>query len=157
MLYVPYQGSDRCLHPLPLLPLPWCFALTPHQSTFSLSYWENDVASITLMLILQSFSPASPCFVYLTKCHAMPYQTTKRTLVTFLTCCQRWCLLLLQPACGHFPIPGAIPYHAIPYQEPQSLSVILSSMPLPSSLASLLGTKLVYCPFYLLHKTKLIL
>ena len=70
MLYVPYQGSDRCLHPLPLLPLPQCFALMPHQSTFSLSYWENDVASITLMLILQSFSPASPCFVY-----QVPYYT----------------------------------------------------------------------------------
>ena len=157
MLYVPYQGSDRCLHPLPLLPLPlWpCFAIRSHQSTFSLSYWENDVASITLMLILQSFSPASPCFVYLTKCHAMPYQTTKRTLVTFLTCCQRWCLLLLQPACGHFPIYSRS--HTIPYQELQLLSIILSSMPLPSSLASLLETMLVYCPFYPLHKTKLIL
>ena len=76
MLYVPYQGSDRCLHPLPLLPLPHCFAIRSHQSTFSLSYWENDVACITLMLILQSFSPASPCFVYLTKCHAIPNHKT---------------------------------------------------------------------------------
>ena len=155
MLYVPYQGSDRCLHLLPLLPLPWCFALTPHQSTFSLSYWENDVAFITLSIILQSFSPASPFFVYLTKCHAIPNH--KRRIIPF-TCCYRWCFLLLQAACGHFPIPGsAIPYHTIPYQELQLLSIILSSMPLPSSLASLLETMLVYCPFYPLHKTKLIL
>ena len=152
MLYVPYQGSDRCLHPLPLLLLPQCFALRSHQSTFSLSYWENDVASITLMLILQAFSPASPCFLYLTKCHAIPNHKGR---IIPLTCCQRWCLLLLQPACGHFPIPGAIPYHAIPYQELQLLSIILSSMLLPSSLASLLGTMLVYCPFYPLHKTKI--
>ena len=110
--------------------------------------------SITLMLILQSFSPASPCFVYLTKCHAIPNHKGR---IIPLACCQRWCLLLLQSACGHFPIPGAIPYHAIPYQELQLLSIILSSMLLPSSLASLLGTMLVYCPFYPLHKTKSIL
>ena len=46
--------------------------------------------------------------------------------------------------------------HTIPYQELQLLSIIMSSMPLPSSLASLLETMLVYCPFYPLHKTKLI-
>ena len=86
MLYVPYQGSDRFLHPLPLLPLPQYFALRSHQFTFSLSYWENDVASITLMLILQSFSPASPCFVYLTKCHAIPNHKGR---IIPLTCCQR--------------------------------------------------------------------
>ena len=150
MLYVPYQGSDRCLHPLPLLPLPQCFALRSHQSTFNLSYWENDVASITLMLILQAFSPASPCFVYLTKCHAIPNHKGR---IIPLTCCQRWCLLLLQLACGHFPIYSRS--HTIPYQELQLLSIILSSMLLTSSLASLLGKMLVYCPFYPLHKTKI--
>ena len=148
MLYVPYQGSDRCLHPLPLLPLPQCFAIRSHQSTFSLSYWENDVASITLMLILQSFSPASPCFVYLTKCHAIPNH--KRRIIPLT-----WCLLLLQSCLWSFSYSRLS--HTIPYQELQLLSIILSSMPLPSSLGSLLGTKLVYCPFYPLHKTKLIL
>ena len=148
MLYIPYQGSDRCLHPLPLLPLPWCFALTPHQSTFSLSYWENDVAFITLSIILQSFSPAPPFFVYLTKCHAIPNH--KRRIIPLT-----WCLLLLQSCLWSFSYSRLS--HAIPYEELQLLSIILSSMPLPSSLASLLGTKLVYCPFYPLHKTKSIL
>ena len=120
-----------------------------HIQSIILGEW---CCSITLMLILQSFSPASPCFLYLTKCHAIPNHKGR---IIPLTCCQRWCLLLLQPACGHFPIPGAIPYHAIPYQELQFLSIILSSMLLPSSLASLLGTMLVYCPFYPLHKTKI--
>ena len=84
MLYVPYQGSDRCLHPLPLLPLPQCFAIRSHQSTFSLPYGENDVASITLMLILKSFSPSSPCLVYLTKCHAIPNH--KRRIIPLTSC-----------------------------------------------------------------------
>ena len=147
MLYIPYQGSDRCLHPLPLLPLPQCFAIRSHQSTFSLSYWENDVTSITLMLILQSFSPASPCFLYLTKCHAIPNH--KRRIIPLT-----WCLLLLQSCLWSFSYSRS---HTIPYQEFQLLSIILWSMPLPSSLASLLGAKLVYCPFYPLHKTKSIL
>ena len=153
MLYVPYQGSDRCLHPLPLLPLPlWqCFAIRSHQSTFSLSYWENDVASITLMLILQSFSPASPCFLYLTKCHAIPNHKTNS--------CNFFNLLLKMmsstPAACLWSFSYSRLSHAIPYQELQLLSIILSSMLLPSSLASLLGTMLVYCPFYPLHKTKI--
>ena len=152
MLYVPYQGSGRCLHPLPLLPLPQCFAIRSHQSTFSLSYWENDVTSITLMLILQSFSPASPCFVYLTKCHAIPNHKTNS--------CNFFNLLPKMMPSTPAACLWSFSYsrsRTIPYQEPQLLSVILSSMLLPSSLASLLGTMLVYCPFYPLHKTKSIL
>ena len=152
MLYLPYQGSDRCLHPLPLLPLPQCFAIRSHQSTFSLSYWENDVAFITLSIILQSFSPASPCFVYLTKCHAIANHKTNS--------CNFFNLLPKMMSSTPAACLWSFSYsrsRTIPYQEPQLLSVILSSMPLPSSLVSLLGTKLVYCPFYPLHKTKLIL
>ena len=152
MLYIPYQGSDRCLHPLPLLLLPHCFAIRSHQSTFSLSYWENDVASITLSIILQSFSPASPCFVYLTKCHAIPNHKTNS--------CNFFNLLPKMMSSTPAACLWSFSYsrsRTIPYQEPQLLSVILSSMPLPSSLASLLGTKLVYCLFYPLHKKKLIL
>ena len=104
------------------------------------------------MLILQSFSPASPCFVYLTKCHAIPNHKTNS--------CNFFNLLPKMMSSTPAACLWSFSYsrsRTIPYQEPQLLSVILSSMPLPSSLASLLGTKLVYCPFYLLHKTKLIL
>ena len=153
MLYLPYQGSDRCLHPLPLLPLPQCFAIKSHQSTFSLSYWENDVASITLMLILQSLSPASSCFVYLTKCHAIPNHKTNSC--NFFNLLPK--MMSSTPAACLWSFSYSRLSHAIPYQELQLLSIILWSMPLPSSLASLLGTKLVYCPFYPLHKTKSIL
>ena len=112
MLYVPYQGSDRCLHPLPLLPLPWCFALTPHQSTFSLSYWENDVAFITLSIIYCS-PLVQPLHSLFTSPSAMPYQTTKgesfHSLVAkddvFYSCSLPVVIFLFQ----------AQPYYTIPY------------------------------------------
>ena len=92
-----------------------------------------------------------PLHAWFTWPSAMPYQTTKGESFHYLVsnddvfyCCS-------------LPVVIQDPYHTIPYQELRLLSIILSSMPLPSSLASLLETMLVYCPTYPLHKTKLIL
>ena len=98
------------------------------------------------MLILQSFSPASPCFLYLTKCHPQKENHSINLLPKMMSSTPAASLQSFSYSRSH----------TIPYQEFQLLSIILSSMPLPSSLASPLGTKLIYCPFYPLHKTKLI-
>ena len=104
------------------------------------------------LLILHSFSPASPCFLYLTKCHAIPNHKTNSC--NFFNLLPK--MMSSTPAACLWSFSYSRLSHAIPYQELQLLSIILWSMPLPSSLASPLGTKLIYCPFYPLHKTKLI-
>ena len=135
MPYIPYQGSDRCLHPLLYL----CYhchsallsgPINPH------SVYHTGRMMLHLSLWCLYCSPlVQPLHAWFTWPSAMPYQTTK----------------------GWFANDDVFYSCSLPYQELQLLSIILSSMPLPSSLASLLETMLVYCPTYPLHKTKLIL
>ena len=133
MLYIPYQGSDRCLHPcitfVTITTVLGYQVPSIHIQSNILGEWCYIHQFDAFKAVLYS-SLSMLCLPHQVPCHTKPQKENHSINLSLK-------MMSSSPAACLWSFSYSRS-HTILYQELQLLSIILSPMPLPSSLASLL-------------------